>query len=286
MYKIAILGCENSHANIFLNYILKDKKYEDIEVVGVYSDDSDAAEKLHEEYGVYVAKSFDEFVGKVDGIAVTARHGDNHYKFAKPYIKYGISVFVDKPVTVSESDAIEFANELKSYNSKVCGGWVCGFAKEVQKMKQLVKNKEQGEVYGGYLRDIIDLDNDYGGVYFYAQHLVQIMSEIFGYYPNSVKAFENNKIITCVVRYDEYDVNLEYVDGNYITNLTVSCEKLVVSTPYSLDGCFEEEFELFYKILKGEEQHKSYEDFIAPVFVINAISRSLESGNEEVVRRF
>ena len=68
--------------------------------------------------------------------------------------------------------------------------------------------------------------------------------------------------------------------------IRIANEKQVVSTPYSLDGCFEEEFELFYKILKGEEQHKSYEDFMAPVFVINAISRSLESGNEEVVRRF
>lgn len=68
--------------------------------------------------------------------------------------------------------------------------------------------------------------------------------------------------------------------------IRIANEKQVISTPYSLDGCFEEEFELFYKILRGEEQHKSYEDFIAPVFVINAISRSLESGNEEVVRRF
>ena len=39
MYKIAILGCENSHANSFLDFIIKDKLYTDIEVVGVYSDD-------------------------------------------------------------------------------------------------------------------------------------------------------------------------------------------------------------------------------------------------------
>ena len=29
MKKIAILGCENSHANVFLNYIIKDKLYND-----------------------------------------------------------------------------------------------------------------------------------------------------------------------------------------------------------------------------------------------------------------
>ena len=30
----------------------------------------------------------------------------------------------------------------------------------------------------------------------------------------------------------------------------------------------------------------SYEDFIAPVFVLNAIQRSLESGNEEKINKF
>ena len=38
MYKIAILGCENSHAKNFLDLISKGL-YPDIEVVGVYSNE-------------------------------------------------------------------------------------------------------------------------------------------------------------------------------------------------------------------------------------------------------
>ena len=30
MYKIAILGCENSHANAFLDFLIKEKMFEDI----------------------------------------------------------------------------------------------------------------------------------------------------------------------------------------------------------------------------------------------------------------
>ena len=52
MYKIAILGCENSHANAFLDFLIKEKKYEDIEVAGVYSDEPEAMAKLKEAYGV------------------------------------------------------------------------------------------------------------------------------------------------------------------------------------------------------------------------------------------
>ena len=62
MYKIAILGCENSHADAFLKMIIEEKLYTDIEVVGVYSYDLEAANKLNEKFGVYVAENFDEFV--------------------------------------------------------------------------------------------------------------------------------------------------------------------------------------------------------------------------------
>ena len=46
MKKVVILGCENSHADTFLN-LIRTGNYPEIEVVGVYSDDRAAAEKLN-----------------------------------------------------------------------------------------------------------------------------------------------------------------------------------------------------------------------------------------------
>ena len=45
MYKIAILGCENSHAKNFLN-LIKEGLYPEIEVIGVYSNEPEAAKIL------------------------------------------------------------------------------------------------------------------------------------------------------------------------------------------------------------------------------------------------
>ena len=106
MKKIVILGCENSHADMFLGYWKENPKYQDLEVVGVYSDERAAAEKLAADFGVPVMDRYDEAVGKVDGVVITARHGDNHYKYAKPYIASGVPMFIDKPITVSEEDAL------------------------------------------------------------------------------------------------------------------------------------------------------------------------------------
>ena len=59
MFKVAILGCENSHANGFLS-LIKAGKFPEIEVIGVYSDETETAEKLNASYGVAVMKSYDE----------------------------------------------------------------------------------------------------------------------------------------------------------------------------------------------------------------------------------
>ena len=88
--KIAILGTENSHAYAFANLVKNNAKYKDVEIVGVYGYDENANKKLVDEGLVsYVAKDPHEFVGKVDGIMVTARHGDHHHEYALPYVKEG-----------------------------------------------------------------------------------------------------------------------------------------------------------------------------------------------------
>lgn len=299
MYKIAILGCENSHADAFLKCIYGERNTEngsyvtvlaptvnDVEVIGVYSDEEDAMKRLNEAFGVPMMKSYDELVGKVDGIIITARHGDNHFKYAKPYISSGIPMFIDKPITISEKEAAEFMALLKEHNVKVCGGSVCGTMDTVQKCKEIGKNKENGDILGGNLRAPMDEKSNYGGFFFYSQHLVQMMCEIFGYYPNSVTAIKHEKQYNCFVNYDNFDVSGTFVNGNYIYYAGIDTEKVSYHDLCTLEGeCFIGEFMSFYSLLTGGEMTQSYEDFFAPVFILNATVRSIESGKCEKVHR-
>jgi hypothetical protein len=44
------------------------------------------------------------------------------------------------------------------------------------------------------------------------------------------------------------------------------------------------EFKLFYDLLAGNTAAgEDYNEFIAPVFVMNAVNRAIESGNTEIV---
>ena len=286
MYKIAILGCENSHANKFLEAVIKRKIVTDIEFVGVYSEDVTAAEALREKYGVHVAKSYDDFTGKVDGIMITARHGDNHYKYAKPYIESGIPMFIDKPITCSEEDAKDFLEDLKAHNIPISGGSVCAITEHIQNLKSVAATKEYGEVLGGFLRAPVQMNSPHGGFLFYAPHLVSAMTEVFGCYPNSVQAVKNGTVYSCIVRYDAYDVNLSFVDGNYLYYAGISCEKAYIGDTYIVNSYFDREIKEFYKLLTGGKQQKSYEDFFASVYILNALDKAIKSGFEIKVNRY
>lgn len=286
MYKIVILGCENSHADKFLKTIKENEAYKDVQVIGIYSDDDAAADKLCGEFGVHKMKAYDEFVGNVDGVVVTARHGDNHYKYAKPYIKSGVPMFIDKPITVSESDAVEMMREFKENGVRFCGGSMCIYAEKVQELKAAIEKKEFGEVVGGYVRAPISLENEYGGFYFYSQHLVQMVTQMFGNDIKSVQATKNGKTISIVFRYEKFDITAQFTDNCYAYFGAVAFEKGNEGGVIKLDGCFDGEFETFYSVLTGGESECSAKDFIAPVFILNATERALISGKEEKVNTY
>ena len=287
MKNVVILGCENSHANSFLYFIKEETKYSDVNVIGVYSDDAEAANKLSEKYGVKVMKSFDEAIGEVDGVIVTARHGANHYKYAAPYISMGVPMFIDKPITVCGEEAVTFMRECRDNGVKITGGSCCKHDVFVKKMKKDREEDIFGKTLSGLVRAPINLDNPYGGFYFYSQHLVEMVCEIFGRYPKSVRAYRSGDNITVIFRYPEYDAVGVFTSGvnNYHIVRCAEEETDVQKCDIGRD-CFLAEFDEFYELLSGGEQLISYDDFIAPVFILNAINESLETGLDVAVKEF
>ncbi len=287
MKKIAILGCENSHANAFLKFIKEKEEFSDIECVGVYSVDPAASAKLCDTFGVTVLDNYDSAVGEIDGLVITARHGGDHYKFAKPYIESGIPMFIDKPITITEDEALEFMKELKDRGTRISGGSSLKQDTYIMQLKEDVLNEESGKTLGGFVRAPYQSENAYGGFYFYAQHLVEMVCEIFGRSPISVEAKKKGDQISVLFRYPDYDCTGLFCDRNYIYYAARMAEKATKSfdIPTTTDWYYRE-FKEFHEILNGGEQKCTYAEFISPVFIMNAIMRSLENGKEETIRTY
>ena len=289
MKRIAILGCENSHAATFLDFIYNTDKYSDIEVVGIYSNEPAASKNLNEKFGVNILENYTDALGKIDGLIITARHGDLHYEYAKPYLDSGIPMFIDKPLTISPSDAVEFMNELKSRGTKVSGGSSLKHDFGVKTLKAEREENTDGATLGGFVRAPLDAASVYGGFYFYAPHLVEVVSEIFGRYPISVKANVQGDVTNVDFNYDNYTVRGMFVEHNYVYYACRYSEKTVKgmnleSTPEY--NWFESEFKEFYALLGGADSPVSYEDLFSSVYVMNAIEKSIKTGNEEKVNYF
>ena len=110
MFRIGILGTENSHAAAFtkiFNAASADGKFEypDMKVVMVGGNYPDQNTALAAKYNLAVADNPLDMLGMVDAIMVTARDGKYHASFARPFIEAGLPVFIDKPITSDPDEA-------------------------------------------------------------------------------------------------------------------------------------------------------------------------------------
>ena len=281
MYKLAILGCENSHADNFLR-LIAEGKYPQMEVIGIYSNEPEAAKKLHDKFGTPIMEHYGDLAGQVDGVMITARHGDNHYKYALPYMAAGIPMFIDKPITCSEADGEEFMAEAKARGIRLCGGSTCAATEETYALAETVRTQACGEVRGGAVVSPYQPNSPYGGFTFYAQHLIEIMTTIFGEEVQSLFTDTREGAMTFTARYPQFNVQATYLEKTGYYSASVYGSRAVQNeilkfTPNS----FRHEMDDMLDLLHGKPMKKSYESFIYPVFVMNALMRAQTNGGWE-----
>ena len=291
MYKIAILGSENSHARAFSQLVntghplLGGVPYADFKVIGVCGDSAEENKYLCETYGIpETSEDGDAWLGRVDAIMVTARSGAKHLNYAKKYIERGVPAFIDKPITIDEDEAIELARLAKSKNVPLTGGSVCGVVTDAANLRSLVRSGNLGRIFGGSVVAPINMKNEWGDFFFYSQHLVQMMMEVFGNDIESVLALGREDAATFIARYKDYDVTGHYGSSSYSVDIHAHHSVIHKDLDILTDG-FLREFELFAHMVRTGKMLTTYEDLIAPVFVLNAINKSLKTGELTPVRK-
>jgi hypothetical protein len=108
-----------------------------------------------------------------------------------------------------------------------------------------------------------------------------MVCSIFGRYPISVTSRQNGGQIHILFHYAEFDCVGLLCDNNYQYYACRMAEKSSrgFEIPSNSDW-FNKEFKTYHDMLNGSAQPMSYEDFIAPVFVMNAIEESLNEHKE------
>ena len=296
MYRIGILGTENSHAAAFANLICRPLddgsfRYPDFKVSALYAASPDMRSDRTPSEAIVSAlldaciKIYDDIeamTGDVDCVMVTARHGKNHLPFALPFIKAGKPAFIDKPFTISPEDADELVAAAEDAKVPLCGGSGCKYSADIAAVKAEIENGAVGEVNSAVINFPADMKSEYGGFYFYASHLVEIMLELFGCSVKRVKAFERGGHLMAVARYDKYDIVMNFAGAPYY--ITVYGDRGNINRGYGIDGIYDAELAHFVHMVRTGISPLTAEQLITPVLVMNAIERSLAGGGETELR--
>lgn len=285
MYRIGIIGTENSHALAFSKIInLPDPHtgkmtYPDARVVGVFGDTENSRAIIAEAKADFITENADDFFGKVDAMLITNRKGSLHTQYAMPFIEKGMPLFIDKPFTSDVGEAEKLIEAAKKSGSKLCGGSGCKLAYDAAILKNNVRELiAAGNMLSASINFSADPESEYDGFYFYAPHLTEMALEIFGENVKSVYATENNGSRISIWKYDNYDVSLHFTKGAAASSAVIYAVNGNIMRNIDISMIYEREVRHFIHMLRTGEMPSSYERLVSPVKMIAAIEESVKSG--------
>ena len=190
-------------------------------------------------------------------------------------------VFVDKPLTASPGDAAALVQLARERNACVLSGSGCKFAGDTLALKQIAKKMIcTDELHSGHLHYAADLKSPYDGFYFYASHAVEMVLEIFGYDIKSVIAVEKAGNVTAIAGYNRFSVVLTFAPDQAVPVCFLIGGGKTISWSMNISDIFANQLSCFLYMAESKKMPLSYEQLTLPVFVIDAILRSLATEKE------
>lgn len=187
--RIGIIGAENSHTIGFGKMFNTDKKFPGMEVKYVWGETNEFAKNAMEKGNIpNQVKDPNEMLGKIDALIVDHRHPKYHLEPAIPFIKAGIPAFIDKPFCYRAAEGKEFLELARKMGTPVTSYSSIAHSAATFDLKEQVKNMEISQVIR---TGPVDLDSEYGGVFFYGVHILQPLMNIFGEDIERVKISRN-----------------------------------------------------------------------------------------------
>lgn len=288
MYRIGIIGSDNSHAEMFAKLVnIPDEKtgdfrFPDIRVTCIFGLEAERTQQVANDGRIgAIVDSPMKMIGQVDAVMVVFRHGDLHLTYALPFIIEGIPTWIDKPFAIKNDDAKLLLEEARRSGALLTGGSTCKYTPDILGIKNVWENGSRiGKIQTAVVNFPATLENEYGGIYFYGAHLVEMAMAAFGYDARSVIASENNGLVTAIVKYDNIQLTLNFIPGCKEYYAVLYGENGTMIREIDINGCYLKGFIEFAEMLRKGKLPLPFEHLYAPVELLNAIKESYETGEE------
>ena len=285
-YKAVILGSENYHAIGLAEGMLKGELPQ-VKLIGMYGEDEESNRQMRERGVPRVEKDPFAFVEEAEIVFITARHGDTHLPLARPYMKPGNIIWVDKPLAISPDIFSALLREAEERGAILWGGSFLPKAEGFAPLISGVKEPDSlGKLCGGMIASPVRRDPEYGGFFFYTQHLVEIAIGIFGGDIKSVYAAEASNGYSVILRYADFDISGVYHEGTFHYDACACFENGSLTghvSPEDVAVMHRYVFEEVEYAIKHKKAYLTQEQMELPFRILHKMHDSLTSGQFEAI---
>ncbi len=187
--RIGIIGLDTSHSVAFTKEFVDPNTRAEMggyKVVAAYPKGSSEIESSYnripkytaemKDLGVKIVDSIDALLDMVDVVLLETNDGRLHLEQALPVLKAGKTMFIDKPMTASLSDAIIIFEKAKQFNVPIFSSSSLRYVENAQ----LVAKGEIGKVEGAWTYGPCSLEPTHPDLFWYGIHGVELLYTVMG----------------------------------------------------------------------------------------------------------
>ena len=290
MFRIGILGSDNSHADRFSEILNRSDHAAYLpnsgaKVVAIWGQEAERTQQVAANGCIdTIVAAPEDMLGQVDAVFCVTRHGGLHRELVVPYLEAGVPVFIDKPLAVSPDDAREIVRVAQAKGTPFTSFSTVRFSASTQAFAEECA-KLGGIRVGGYTGPA-SRRNIYGGVIFYAIHSIEMMLMFQGTGVTWVQAHEGpavdengngNMTVTCAYGDGALGTLTLTVDAKYAFTAHAMGRDGVAYTHLDISDCYHEGMKCILPTLRGEaDAGVAPEAMIEAVQIGAAIERSLD----------
>lgn len=198
--RIGIIGLDTSHSPAFAEFfngggaepglsgfkVVAAYPFGSKEIKSSFETIPEYTEKI-KQMGIEVVESIKALLNKVDAVLLETNDGRLHLEQAHEVIRAGKTVFIDKPLTASMSDAVKIYTEAGNKKVGVFSASSLRYLKNAQAVRY--ENKI-GKVLGADTFSPASLEPNHPDLFWYGIHGVEIMYTVMGAGCDTVTRFQ------------------------------------------------------------------------------------------------
>lgn len=242
----------------------------DVQISYVYTQDLEESKKIAYSCNIpNIANNIEELLDNTDGIILAMDTWETHLETSKIFLESNKYVFIDKPLSLKESDLDFFIPYLKSSHLMSCSGMM--FARELDEIRKKIKNNDERVLF---------IEGSIG--YQWDRYLVHIIDAILGVINFKVHSVKTTTItegvFTSFIDTGDFLIQLNSRNQSFSQPATITIVTNQARYTYELHdnfSAFRRTMGEFLRMIKNEKMIYDYTNTIQGMKILQEINREI-----------